>query len=364
MAVGRLTGNARQLDLVAVLLLSPSAKDRLSRRRPPRFEVRVIKQLDSSPTVTAFRRSYPPSRSESVPPGLEIHGCAACVYLNREFEFAEPVSVLFCSICAKYHPDRGTTAGSWRRVSDRVEGLSLQRLPPVRMAVKLEPGGLELTFTGVHAEVCPHSEQSHEPTSRREAWMESGAAGVMPLGEESVSGELPDGMEIPGELGRRGGHLARSAVAGAMTEGMAGIRQLRRYAGIGQSCGRGGRRRWRVRRGRKQWCIAQRRLRARDSMQCTSSWRETCIGQFQIGHGFATAFATWDRHGQGNTKLRSGDRERNAVVRFAARLRSRPCSAPSKHVREIPLRRNVFRHVPLRSHGLMPGTRPRHFAVE
>ncbi len=208
--------NVRQLDLVTVFLLSPPAKDWLPRRHLSRLEVRVTKQLDSSATLMAYRRSCPPSRRVKIPQRLAVHGKATCVNSNREIERGGPIPVLVHSFTAKDHPDCDTTAGLWRRLPDRIEGLSLRRLPSA--------------FTKVHAEICRHSVRPREPACGSEAWLKTGVARVMSLAGAAVSGEMPERTEFSGESGRRDEHLARSPEAGVMTEERVGIRQLRRVA--------------------------------------------------------------------------------------------------------------------------------------
>ena len=112
----------------------------------------------------------------------------------------------------------------------------------------LKMGTIALDGTKLHANASRHSALSYEHATRIEVQLKAEVADLMAKAEAADTADVPDGMSIPDELGRREERLAKLAQAKAKIE----ARARERYAGQGAACARDGRTRSQNGRARSQ----------------------------------------------------------------------------------------------------------------
>jgi transposase len=192
--------------------------------------VDVIDGLD----LRVMRGSYRGSGSASYPPslllGILVYGYATGVFSSRKLERASYDSVAFRFIAANQHPDHDTIAAFRRRFVQEIEGLFVQVLAVAREMGVLKMGTVALDGTKIHANASRHSALSYEHAGRIEAQLKAEVAELLAKAEAADRADLPDGLSIPDELGRREERLAKLAEARATIEARARERFEREQA--------------------------------------------------------------------------------------------------------------------------------------
>src|SRR5687768_16432913 len=213
--------NFRPIDRQTGFLLPPSVDEWLPEKHLARFVVEVIDGLD----LRVMRGSYRGSGSASYPPslllGILVYGYATGVFSSRKLERASYDSVAFRFIAANQHPDHDTIAAFRRRFLKEIESLFVQVLAVAREMGVLKMGTVALDGTKIHANASRHSALSYEHAGRIEAQLKAEVAELLAKAEAADRADLPDGLSIPDELGRREGRLAKLAEARATIEARA-----------------------------------------------------------------------------------------------------------------------------------------------
>jgi transposase len=222
--------NFRSIDRQTGFLLPPSVDEWLPEKHLARFVVEVIDGLD----LRVMRGSYRGSGSASYPPslllGILVYGYATGVFSSRKLERASYDSVAFRFIAANQHPDHDTIAAFRRRFLQEIEGLFVQVLAVAREMGVLKMGTVALDGTKIHANASRHSALSYEHAGRIEAQLKAEVAELLAKAEAADRADLPDGLSIPDELGRREERLAKLAEARATIEARARERFEREQA--------------------------------------------------------------------------------------------------------------------------------------
>ena len=222
--------NFRPIDRQTGFLLPPSVDEWLPEKHLARFVVEVIDGLD----LRVMRGSYRGSGSASYPPslllGILVYGYATGVFSSRKLERATYDSVAFRFIAANQHPDHDTIAAFRRRFLQEIEGLFVQVLAVAREMGVLQMGTVALDGTKIHANASRHSALSYEHAGKIEAQLKAEVAELLAKAEAADRSDLPDGLSIPDELGRREERLAKLAEARATIEARARERFEREQA--------------------------------------------------------------------------------------------------------------------------------------
>jgi len=184
--------------------------------------------------LSVMRGSYRGSGSASYPPslllGILVYGYATGVFSSRKLERASYDSVAFRFIAANQHPDHDTIAAFRRRFLQEIEGLFVQVLAVAREMGVLKMGTVALDGTKIHANASRHSALSYEHAGKIEAQLKAEVAELLAKAEAADRSDLPDGLSIPDELGRREERLAKLAEARATIEARARERFEREQA--------------------------------------------------------------------------------------------------------------------------------------
>jgi transposase len=222
--------NFRTIDRQTGFLLPPSVDEWLPERHLARFIVEVVEGLD----LRAMSGDYRGSGSASYHPrmlfGILVYGYATGVFSSRKLERATYDSVAFRFIAANDHPDHDTIATFRRRFLGEIEGLFVQVLLLAREMGVLKLGTIGLDGTKIHANASRHSALSYEHAGKIEAQLKDEVADLMAKAEAADQGDIPDGMSIPDELGRREERLRKIAQARATLEARAKERHARELA--------------------------------------------------------------------------------------------------------------------------------------
>jgi transposase len=222
--------NFRPINRDMDFLMPPSVDEWLPRLHLARFVAEVVEGLDLRTMTGSYRGSGEASYHLRLLLGLIIYGYATGVFSSRALERATHDSVAFRFVAANEHPDHDTIATFRRRFLPQIEALFVQVLGVAREMGVLKLGTVALDGTRIHANASRHSALSYEHASRIEAQLKGEVADLLGRAEAADQADVPDGMSIPEELGRREKRLAEIARAKMVIEARAKERHARERA--------------------------------------------------------------------------------------------------------------------------------------
>ena len=177
--------------------------------------VEVIDPLD----LSELTRQYAGRGSDAYHPsmllGLLVYGYATGMHSSRKIERACHYSVAMRFIAANTQPDHDSIATFRRRFLPQIEALFVQVLVLAREMKCLKLGTIALDGTKVAANASKHSALSWEHANKIEAQLREEVQLMLKLAEDSDSGPVNDGLDVPAEIARREQRLAELAQAKA-----------------------------------------------------------------------------------------------------------------------------------------------------
>jgi len=221
--------NFRTINRDTDFLLPPSVDEWLPERHLARFVVEVVDQLDLSAMVKAYRGSGSASYHPAMLLGLLIYGYATGVFSSRALERASYDSVAFRFIAGNEHPDHDTLATFRKRFLVQIEALFVEVLKLARTMGVLKLGTVALDGTKVQANASRHSALSYGHAKKLEKQLKREVRQLLKLAEQADAADVPDGMSIPEELGRREARLQAIAEAKQKIEARVSEREQAEY---------------------------------------------------------------------------------------------------------------------------------------
>ena len=206
------------VDRETAYLLPPSVDEWLPQNHLARFVVEVIDQLD----LSELTRQYAGRGSDAYHPamllGLLVYGYTTGLHSSRKIERACHDSVAMRFIAANTQPDHDSIATFRRRFLAQIEALFVQVLLLAREMKCLKLGTIALDGTKIAANASKHSALSWEHANKIEAQLREEVQLLLKLAEDSDSGPVNDGLDVPAEIARREQRLAALAQAKAKIE--------------------------------------------------------------------------------------------------------------------------------------------------
>ena len=210
--------NFRPINRDTGFLLPPSVDQWLPQRHLARFVVEVVDRLDLSALEKAYRGSGSAPYHPAMLLALLIYGYATRMFSSRALERATYDSVAVRFIAGNEHPDHDTIASFRKRFLGQIEPLFVEVLKLARAMGMLKLGTVALDGTKMHANASRHSALSYGHAKKLEKQLKREVKQVLQLAEQADAADVPDGMSIPEELGRREQRLAAIAEAKAKIE--------------------------------------------------------------------------------------------------------------------------------------------------
>jgi Transposase DDE domain/Transposase domain (DUF772) len=153
--------------------------------------------------------------------GLLLYGYATGVFNSRKIERATYEAVSFRFIAGNLHPDHDTLAAFRRTFLPELKDLFVQVLLLAQEAGVLKLGTISLDGTKVHADASKRKAVSYQRLLELETQLRSEVEELFVLSEQSEQPEIPDGLVVREEIGRREDRLARLAEAKVVLEARA-----------------------------------------------------------------------------------------------------------------------------------------------
>jgi transposase len=216
----------RQVDRKTLFLLPPSMDDWLPEGHLARFVVEIVGQLKLSSITAAYAGRGSKAHHPEMLLALLFYGYATGVFSSRKLERATYDSVAFRYIAANDHPDHDTIATFRKRFLSELTPLFVQILLIAQQMGILKLGKVSLDGTKIKANASKHRALSWKHAGKLETQIRAEVKELLRQAEEADRTDLPDGLDIPEELGRREERLA------AITKAKAEIEQraAQRYA--------------------------------------------------------------------------------------------------------------------------------------
>ncbi len=206
----------KKVDYDQALDLTVRLGDCLPPDHLARFVVDSVAQLD----LSALYAYYGPRGGEPYAPevllGLLLYGYATGVFSSRKIERATYEAVPFRFIAGNLHPDHDTLATFRHTFLPELQVLLLAQEAGV-----LKLGTISLDGTKVHADASKRNAVSYQRLRELETQLRGEVEELFALGEQSEQPEVPDGLVVREEIGRREDRLARLAEAKAVLEARA-----------------------------------------------------------------------------------------------------------------------------------------------
>jgi transposase len=194
-------------------LFPPSIQDWLPEKHLARFIVDIVSQLDLRPLAEAYAGKGFKAYHPEIILSLLFYGYATGVFSSRKIEKATYDSVAFRFISANTHPDHDTIATFRKRFLQQLKPLFVEILMLAREMGLLTLGKVSLDGTKVKANASKHHALSWDHASKLEQQLKAEVDELIRLAEQADSEEIPEGMDIPEELGRRKDRLEAIAQA-------------------------------------------------------------------------------------------------------------------------------------------------------
>jgi len=203
-------------DRNTLYMLPPSIQDWLLEGHLARFVVDIVSQLDLEPLKNAYAgvgsRAYDPEMLLC----LLFYAYATRVFSSRRIERATYDSVAFRYIACNTHPDHDTIANFRKRFLEQLKPLFVQILVLAHAMGMFKLGKVSLDGTKVKANASKHHALSWEHACRLEKQLKEEVEALLRMAEQADRANVPDGMDVPGELERRKDRL--EAIARAKEE--------------------------------------------------------------------------------------------------------------------------------------------------
>jgi len=214
----------KKVDYAQALDLTVRLGDCLPPDHLARFVVDSVAQLDLSALYAHYGSRGGEPYAPEVLLGLLLYGYATGVFSSRKIERATYEAVPFRFIAGNLHPDHDTLATFRRTFLPELKDLFVQVLLLAQEAGVLKLGTISLDGTKVHADASKRKAVSYKRLRELKAQLRTEVEELFALGEQSEQPEVPDGLVVREEIGRREDRLARLAEAKAVLEARAAER--------------------------------------------------------------------------------------------------------------------------------------------
>lgn len=194
-------------------LFPPSIQDWLPEKHLARFVVDIVSQHDLRLLAEAYAGKGFKAYHPEIILSLLFYGYATDVFSSRKIEKATYDSVAFRFFSANTHPDHDTIATFRKRFLQQLKPLFVEILILASEMGLLKLGKVSLDGTKVKANASKHHALSWDHASKLEQQLKEEVDELIRLAEQADSEEIPEGMDIPEELGRRQDRLKAVALA-------------------------------------------------------------------------------------------------------------------------------------------------------
>ena len=219
-----MTRKFRTADYEKTLDLQITLRDALPPDHLARFIVMLVSQLNLQPIYKQYRDQGAPPYAPEILLGLLFYGYATGVFSARKIERATYEALPFRFIAGNMHPEHDTISNFRKQFLAELKELFVQVLLIAQELGHLQLGNVSLDGSKIHADASKSKAVSHKRLLAIEAYLQAEVNELFTLAEAADRGQLPDELNIQGEIERRKQQLAQLAKAKEVLEARAQAR--------------------------------------------------------------------------------------------------------------------------------------------
>jgi transposase len=214
----------KTVDYQATLQTSVLLGDCLPQNHLARFIADVVEDLD----LCAFYARYGNRGAAPYAPeillALLVYAYANGVFSSRKIEQACRDTVAYRFLAGNLTPDHDTIANFRKSFLPQLRTLFVQVLLLAQEMGLLKLGNISLDGSKIHADASKSKAVSYKRLQQIQTHLEAEVTQLLALAEQADKSALPEGMDLPAEIGRREERLARLAEAKLALEARAAER--------------------------------------------------------------------------------------------------------------------------------------------
>ena len=225
-----MTRKFKTVDYEAALDQTVSLREALPANHLARFVVELVAQLELSGIYQRYGLRGGEAYAPEVLLALLFYGYATGVFSSRKIEKATYESLPFRFVAGGLHPDHDTLANFRKIFLNEIKALFVQMLLLAQAASYLKLGNISLDGSKVHANASKSQAVSYKRLLELEIHLRAEVDQLFILAEQADRQEVPEGMNVAGEIALRQERLARLAEAKQVLEARAKERQAAEQA--------------------------------------------------------------------------------------------------------------------------------------
>ena len=218
------------VDYETTLDQTVSLREALPASHLARFVVDLVAQLDLSLIYAGYADRGGIAYAPEILLALLFYGYATGVFSSRKIEKSTYESLPFRFVAGGLHPDHDTLANFRKTFRAEIKELFVQVLLLAQAAGYLTLGNISMDGSKVHANASKSKAVSYKRLLELETHLRAEVEQLFRLADQADRHELPEGVNVVGEIALRQERLARLAEAKKVLQARAQERQAAEQA--------------------------------------------------------------------------------------------------------------------------------------
>ena len=218
------------VDYETTLDQTVSLREALPASHLARFVVDLVAQLDLSLIYAGYADHGGIAYAPEILLALLFYGYATGVFSSRKIEKSTYESLPFRFVAGGLHPDHDTLANFRKTFRAEIKELFVQVLLLAQAAGYLTLGNISIDSSKVHADASKSKAVSYKRLLELETHLRAEVEQLFRLANQANRHELPEGVNVVGEIALRQERLARLAEAKKVLQARAQERQAAEQA--------------------------------------------------------------------------------------------------------------------------------------
>jgi transposase len=214
----------KTVDYQATLQTSVLLGDCLPQNHLARFLADVVEELDLSAFYARYGNRGAAPYAPEILLALLLYAYANGVFSSRKIEQACRDTAAYRFLAGNLTPDHDTIAHFRKSFLPQLKILFVQVLLLAQEMGLLKLGNISLDGSKIHADASKSKAVSYKRLQQIQTHLEAEVTQLLALAEQADKSALPEGMDLPAEIGRREERLARLAEAKLALEARAAER--------------------------------------------------------------------------------------------------------------------------------------------
>jgi len=220
----------KTVDYQAALQSTVRLGDCLPQNHLARFLADVVEDLDLSAFYARYGNRGAAPYAPEILLCLLLYAYANGVFSSRKIEQATRDTAAYRFLAGNLTPDHDTIANFRKTFLPQLKNLFVQVLLLAQEMGLLKLGNISLDGSKIHADASKSKAVSYKRLKEIQFKLETEVSELLALAEKADNSALPEGMDLPEEIGRREERLKRLAEAKIVLEARAAERDAQEAA--------------------------------------------------------------------------------------------------------------------------------------